>query len=122
MITEWEIYYILKLDSLAVFCVVLSICFGIFAFVSAVAWVANSTEKEYETAENCKKRFFRATIVFFVALFIAFVTPTTKEIAMIKVIPAIANSEAVETLKGDAKDLYNLGMNAVKEKLKKMQR
>jgi H+/Cl- antiporter ClcA len=119
MITGWEIYYILKLDSLVGFCVVFSICFGLFAFLSACAWIANSNEQRYETAEKCKKRFFKATIVFFVALFIALVIPTTKEIAIIKVIPAIANSEAVDTLKGDAKDLYNLGMSAAKEQLKK---
>lgn len=120
MITGWEIYYILKLDSLVGFCVVFSICFGLFAFVSAIAWIVNNNEQRYETAKNCKKRFFQATIVFFVALFIALVIPTTKEMAMIKVIPAIANSEAVDTLKGDAKDLYNLGIKATKEKLKKI--
>lgn len=119
MITGWEIYYILKLDSLVKFCVVFSICFGLFAFVSAIAWLENNNEQKYEIAKTCKKRFFKAIIVFFVVLFITLVIPTTKEMAMIKVIPAIVNSEAVDTLKGDAKDLYNLGIKATKEKLKK---
>jgi hypothetical protein len=101
------------------FFLIFSICFGFFSLISAGVWAANNDCGKYETAKTAKKVFFKVTIVTFVALFIALVIPNTKEMAMIKVIPAIANSEAVETLKGDAKDLYNLGMSAAKEQLKK---
>ena len=120
MITGWEIYYILKLDSLVMFFLIFSLCSGIFALASACAWFGNINLEKCEIAKSCKKRFFQSTIATFVTLFIAFVIPDTKEMAMIKVIPAIANSEAVDTLKGDAKDLYNLGINAAKESLKKI--
>jgi hypothetical protein len=37
--------------------------------------------------------------------------------AAIKVIPAIANSEIVGELSADAKELYRMGINAIKEQL-----
>lgn len=43
--------------------------------------------------------------------------PTTKQMAMIKVIPMIANSKAIETMSNDAKEIYTLGIKAIKEQL-----
>lgn len=36
---------------------------------------------------------------------------------MIKVIPIIANSEVVGEMSADAKEIYKLGINAIKESL-----
>ena len=43
--------------------------------------------------------------------------PSTKQMAMIKVIPAIANSEIAGEMSKDAKELYKMGVDAIKEQL-----
>jgi hypothetical protein len=43
--------------------------------------------------------------------------PTTKQMAMIKVIPAIVNSKEVEMVSKDAKELYKLGVEAIRTRL-----
>lgn len=118
MITEWEMFWLLKLDDILGIFIIFTMCFAGFSFISMFGWFINFVEGRYEPSLNCKKRFYTtAAIAGLLAILLCFI-PTTKQMAMIKVIPAIANSKAVETLKGDAADLYKLGINAAKEYLK----
>ena len=44
-------------------------------------------------------------------------TPSTKQIAVIKIVPIIAKGEITKEIKGDAKEIYKLGVQAIKESL-----
>lgn len=120
MITESSVYLILKLDDFrAVLWIFTSITAGI-SFLSAIAWIINS-----DSCRNCKsfnnsiyKRYvFGALGIAFVFIIAVFMLPSTKQMAMIKVIPAIANSKIVGEMSADAKEIYRMGINAIKETL-----
>lgn len=122
MITESTIYWITRLDCIVTFCTLLSI---ISAVVAAILGIGNlaamgnaCTAKD---DEDCKKIWKVWRIIFcfgLVTALIAVFTPTTKEMAMIKIIPAIANSKFMaEDLPNDARQLYELSKKALIEKL-----
>jgi hypothetical protein len=124
MITASEIYWILKLDAIQNVFLAFSVFTGMFGLAMVICWGVNSVtaydfddKKIKEFAAACRKRFF-VTVLFFALLVIATaMTPSTKQMAAIKVIPAIANSEIVGELSADAKELYRMGINAIKEQL-----
>ena len=124
MITASEIYWILKFDAIqnifiifsvitALFCAVIGVFWGMLAF-DAISYYEKEAMK---LAGVCRKRFFSSVCVLVVLIFLSALTPSTKQIAMIKVIPAIANSEIVGEISADAKEIYRMGVNAIKETL-----
>lgn len=122
MITESSIYWILKLDEIRGVFVVGSIVVGVFACLSLFAWGIHSMETIYDQ-ENCvggkaaRKYFFCSAIIAALLSIPVVLIPSTKQMAMIKVIPMIANSEIVGEMSADAKEIYKLGINAIKEQL-----
>lgn len=120
MITESSIYWILKLSDIRIMLFVFVGFIGAFAVGSGVGWGVNADLYE-ETADACKKAFFRSVALVFLLAIPATLLPTTKQMAMIKVIPAIANSEIVGEMSADAKELYRMGINAIKEQLRDKQ-
>lgn len=124
MITASEIYWILKLDAIQNVFLIFSIFTGVFGLAMVICWGVNSItacdlddEKVKEFAEACKKRFFITVPILALLVIATAMIPTTKQMAAIKVIPAIANSEIVGELSADAKELYRMGINAIKEQL-----
>lgn len=118
MITEWEMYWLLKLDAVQTFLLcsgITATCFGLIGTLPAAAiWVE-------EGRTRAKTFFFGCCSVFCAGaalLIAATLCPTTKQMAMIKVIPAISNSDAIEKLKTDAVDLYRLGVKSAKDHIK----
>lgn len=116
MITESSVYWILKLSDIRTMLFVFVVFTGAFAVGSGVGWSVNAGIYE-ETADACKKAFYRSVALAFLLAIPATLLPTTKQMAMIKVIPAIANSEIVGEMSADAKELYRMGINAIKEQL-----
>ena len=122
--TANEIYWILKLDDIQGVLIFLTVLVGIYCLIMAVNWgftkgmAYNYDDKKGEkTAAFCTKQFFITVSVFVVLLLIGTLIPSTKQMAAIKVIPAIANSEIVGAMPNDAKELYRMGVNAIKEQL-----
>lgn len=115
MITEWEMYWILKLDGLHMTFVLFALVSAITLGIAGIVWMSCDTE------DNDSDRFFRvikcSLISCIVCLIPAVFLPTTKEMAMIKVVPMITNSEIVREMPVDAKVLYRMGIEAIKEKL-----
>ena len=115
MISEWEMYWILRLDGLYGTFVVLALVSAIiFCIAGGVCMASDIEDEDYA-------RFFRvikcSLISCIVCLIPAVFLPTTKEMAMIKVVPMIANSEIVREMPADAGVLYRMGVEAIKEKL-----
>ena len=124
MITAGQIYWILKLDAIQNVFIIFSVVTALFCAVMGIGWgmVAFDAITYYEKearklADVCRKRFFTSVCVLVVLIFLSALTPSTKQMAMIKVIPAIANSEIVGEMSADAKEIYRMGVNAIKETL-----
>lgn len=113
MITHWTIYLILMLDNLKV----LFICFLMLSTLTLVIisalTIADITDKGSKQLWRCLRSSI-ASFLFFASA-VALI-PNTKQMAMILVIPKIANSEFVqETLPQEAKELYAIAKEALKE-------
>ena len=122
MITASEIYWILKLDDIQCVLIFLTVVVGVYCLMMLIIYgltrsIAYDDKKEEKTVKFCAKQFFITVPVFMVLLLIGTLIPTTKQMAAIKVIPAIANSEIVGEMSNDAKELYRMGVNAIKEQL-----
>ena len=122
MITESTIYWITRLDCIVTLSMVLSIASAAgVAILGIVTLAAMNTAHTAKELEDCKKMWKVWRIIFcfgLVTALVAVFTPTTKEMAMIKIIPAITNSKLVsEDLPRDARYLYELSKKALIEKL-----
>ena len=104
--TELDVYWILKLDSIRA----LLIGLGIILF-----WICIMFRTFYE---NMRKSWCIFGMSFGVILFITGVmVPTTKEICAIKVMPKVVNSPEFATIKKDLGEVYTLGMDYIKTTL-----
>lgn len=114
MITPMQMYWLLKLDDIRVLCVLATGIMLFFTFVSLVAY-------NEEADRNVKKV---ATVGFVLCLFgiglfggaLTFL-PSTKQMATIYVVPAIANNEKIQQLGGKALDISNQLLDLTKEYL-----
>lgn len=122
MITESSIYWILKLDDIRGAAVLFTVLSVIVFVISLCAFAALYIGGDEDDAYLIKGAFRTAAmllvwLIINVAV-IAFI-PSTKQMAMIKVLPAIANSEVVGELSADAKEIYKMGIQAIKEQITK---
>jgi hypothetical protein len=118
MITESMVYWILKLDNIVDMFIVLAIISILSSVITLGIWFAK--REDYDDNEDVGKC-FKICVISFV-LFIVFLMastfiPSTKQMAIIKVVPTIAKSEVTKELKGDAKEIYKLGVQAIKDSL-----
>ena len=134
MITETSLYWVLKLDSIRNLFEGIACIFTIFSIIITIPLVVGavtyqvSSDFNYDDEKAVLRRILKAGgLVELVLVFIAIssaichvLIPSTKEYAMIKVIPMVANSTEFKELKGDAKELYKLGIEATKSQLKSL--
>lgn len=118
MITESMIYWILKLDNIVDMFVIFSIISILSSITTLGIWFVK--RDDCYNNENIDK-YVKISVISF-ALFIAFLmaatfTPSTKQMAIIKIVPIIAKGEITKEIKGDAKEIYKLGVQAIKESL-----
>ena len=120
MITESMLYWITRLDRLSTFCEVFAVISGIASavlfIVLCILWL------DPDGGEEPRKRAVKIFLPFFgiCLLFTAgnIFVPTTKDMVLIKVVPAIVNSDLVtDQLPKDARKLYQEAIYALEEKL-----
>ena len=122
-ITESQIYWILKLDTIVAMFVFLLIVTAILSCIIFVTWVVEKTSIYYEDEHKNKKvKFLKNCLIVLINIFVVSLLgttfiPTTKQMAMIKVVPVIANSETIGNMSKDGKEIYQLGVDAIKKKL-----
>lgn len=115
------IYWITRLDKLNNVFEFVLLLGGMALLMLTIAYVISSTSKDYDDESKTVNTFSRKwlKILFFPWIFsllgITFI-PTSKEMAMIYVVPNIAESQVV---KQDIPEIYDLGVNALKDWLKK---
>ena len=120
MITESELYWILKLDDIRNLLVGCTVVLGIISVVLVVMTIAQATDECMFDASDWRRSKFARLSVYAALIVVATaltLLPSTKQMAAIKGIPAIVNSEAAKEISSDAKELYKLGVDTLKEKL-----
>lgn len=122
-ITESTIYWITRLDGIHNFLGILGVITCAPAVLSLMAFfvtiMTSEGKEEFHPAMKFELRACLIGIVLFVVFSLVSVfIPTTKEMALIKVLPAISNSRFVsEELPKEAGEIYMLAKEALKEKL-----
>lgn len=101
-ITSFDIYVITRLDDLRCWCgAFVGVYIALFAGLIIVTLVWSASINDEPTRKSSEAiggfiRKFKPFVVLPVAVALMVLVPTTKEMAAIKVIPAIANSEIVQ--------------------------
>lgn len=117
MITENTIYWILKLDDIANLLLGMTIIAAVFSIGALLVWGVCADTSNREGGKTAKMLCGKAGIIAFICAVAFTFLPNTKQMAMIKVVPMIANSEIVHDMSADAKELYKMGIKAIKEQL-----
>lgn len=117
MITESTMYWVLKLDDIIKALGIMVAISIILGSVAIVAWVGLMADEQRELAKYPRRYFFICLAVLISIMVIRPLIPSTRQMAMIKVVPIITNSEIVSEMQGDAKELYRMGIDAIKEQL-----
>lgn len=122
MITESTIYWVTRLDSFNALVAAVSFI-SVFCFIaSIIASLIVIGERNAILNDDDKLilplKFLIVSIIILVvcATLLVFV-PTTKEYAAMKILPKIANDEALNTLSQDGKELYRLTVDYLKEQV-----
>lgn len=119
MITESELYWILKLDDIRTFFVGCTVFFFIAAALLPILTLVHyaapvCTERTWRSGRFTRLVVYIAPLV---SMLMIALLPSTKQMAAIKAIPAIVNSDAAKDITSDTEELYKLGIKALKEKL-----
>jgi hypothetical protein len=120
VITESQMYWITRLDDI---CTFLILVLGALCVAAAISFVVgmnarsdaySTTSEQYQSGSRCVRlSAWMAVAAGIVGAALVFV-PTTREYAVIKIVPAIANNE---TLNADGQELYGLAVEWAKQKL-----
>lgn len=119
MISPWTVYWVLQLDSIKTGVGVFSIL-GLVLIGAAMAGILGiSTMPPVSDGDRCLAskhlpRLGRAWVVCLALAASNMFLPTTKTACAILTIPAVANNETLQT---DLTEVYQLGMERIKEEL-----
>lgn len=135
MITESTLYWITRLDYLQQMCTAFDVAFGVVGALFLIgvigAWIGMETESATSGCEETVARilpFYKAARkglficwgIFMLSMVGTVFVPSTAEMAMIKVIPAIANSDFIQKdLPAEAKEVYVLAKQAFEQHVRK---
>lgn len=104
--SEWEVYWWLKLSDFRGILMIGSSLIGSAIFAGALI----------PTPEKPRRLFWLLPLL--PLLITGFVLPSTQQYAVIKVLPKIVNSDFAQEAVGDARMIYDVAKNYLKETLK----
>lgn len=121
MITESELYWILKLDDIRSLLTGCTIVLSIISIVLIIMTIVQTYDVEPLFEDSDWRRSIFARLAVYITLIVFSISlvlvPSTKQMAAIKAIPVIVNSDIAKDVSSDTKELYKLGVSALKEKL-----
>ena len=121
MITEAELYWMTRLDNIRTFFLICSCLGGIIFICSLPVYVVNLLDDYKDICKTSRKLISTALAVLIILGIGLILTPTTKEMAAIKVIPMIVNSDTTLNLKDglneSTSNLIDLTNSYIKNKL-----
>ena len=112
MITPMQMYLLLKLDDIRTLC---GFSAGFMLFVVVIALVAYREDEEESVKKGATASFVFGLLG--IALFGCILTflPSTKQMAVIYVVPAIVNNEKIQQIGGKTMDISNQLLDLTKE-------
>ena len=115
MITSWSIYWLTRLDAASDLFTFLCLVFGLSSIALGIGCVVCAVEREEESLKKVQPYFKRALIGVFLTVSAATFFPSTKEMAAIIVLPAIANNTDVQEIGAGITDLAKEWLRDLKE-------
>ena len=114
-ITPWMMYWLTRLDEICCVCLITAICSGIVALL-ALMNACGFPDHDLGWYPEKSVFFYRMGVVFSVAMIVGVLTPSTKEMAAILIIPKIVNNDKVAQLPSKIVDLATDWLDALKPK------
>lgn len=105
MITPFQMYLLLMLDSICVVTAIITIVLAFITFIIGVMSVANDVNEE--DRESARKLLKYLVPVFLLSLLLAVFIPNTKQAATIFLVPKVLNNEKVQDIGQNGLDLAN---------------
>jgi len=105
VITAWNIYWVMQLDSINRSIIVLMVVAGAASLISAMI----GSIEDVPAAVSFSKK---AAAAFVGCILLGALTPSTKTAAAMIVLPAVANNQAIQR---EASDLYGIAKDALRE-------
>ena len=105
------VYLLVKLTSISVFFSVLSGTLGSGAFMGTIGYVITGDVDGWKKVEKWKSPLKKLWIATLITGFLAAVTPTTKQAAVIWLLPKVVNNEQVQAVPEKALRLLNQQMD-----------
>lgn len=114
--SAWELYFLLKLDDVR-FLLRLFGILGVFFGIGLGLWGAfrRDEKMDLKPVNMAWKIFIPAWLL---AISMATLLPSTKQMAAIMVVPAIVNNEQIQKLPNEVMELLGMGIDKAKEMLK----
>ena len=105
MITPFQMYLLLMLDSICVATAIITIVLALFMFMIGGLLVSHDLNKD---ERNCTIKLFKCVIlVFMLNLFASVFIPNTNQAATIFLVPKVLNNEKVQDIGQNGLDLAN---------------
>lgn len=125
MISGWAVYLILKLDAIRGVFVAGTITSGVIAAILVVMLVSYRLTEDYPEDRDRRivtylfRNILKAASVFLLCLITTVLIPTTRQFALIYIIPKVVNSDFVQKdIPAESRELYELGKDMLKQTIK----
>ena len=115
MITSWNIYWLTRLDAISDFFALPIILFALGSIALGIAYVISIVEYDKELGEKVGFAFKLSIIGLVATVAVSVFIPSTKEMAAIIVLPAIANNTDVQEIGAGITDLAKEWLRDLKE-------
>lgn len=117
MITPFQVYLILQLDTLNGVFITLGIACLIVMVISLIVWAAHG-EAEYGNDKNTRKAAVtcikRVSVPFLITWLLVAFCPSSKTAAAMFLLPALTSDKVMEPIGKEASELYQLAKQALK--------
>lgn len=125
MISGWTVYLVLKLDAIRGLFLTGTITSGVITAILVIMLVSYRLTEDSPDNRDCKivtwlfRSILKAASVFLLFLITAVLIPTTRQFALIYIIPKVVNSDFVQKdIPAESREIYELGKDILKQTIK----
>ena len=125
MISGWQVYMILKLDAIRGMFLTGTIISGVIAVLLTVMLVSYRItedppdDRDRRIVTYLFRNILKAASMFLLFFMLTVLIPTTRQFALIYIIPKVVNSDFVQKdIPAESRELYELGKDMLKQTIK----
>lgn len=125
MISGWQVYMILKLDAIRGMFLTGTIISGVIAVLLTVMLVSYRItedppdDRDRRIVTYLFRNILKAASVFLLFFMLTVLIPTTRQFALIYIIPKVVNSDFVQKdIPAESREIYELGKDTLKQTIK----